>query len=102
MLAPVAECLSSHPARDRRLCAIAHPVDAVAVRDSGLPHLVSSRQNVCVPLPKQHSGLLHAMVDSTGLKVFGEGEWMALPCVNMAIQTAPAWCFCPLIRPTST
>jgi DDE family transposase len=28
-----------------------------------------------MPQPKRHSGPVHLVVDSTGLKVFGEGEW---------------------------
>ena len=32
-------------------------------------------KTVTVALPKKHTGALHAVVDSTGLKVFGEGEW---------------------------
>jgi hypothetical protein len=32
-------------------------------------------QTITVKLPKKRSGSLHAVLDSTGLKVFGEGEW---------------------------
>jgi hypothetical protein len=30
---------------------------------------------LCIDLPKKASGPLHLVIDSTGLKVYGEGEW---------------------------
>ncbi len=44
----------------------------------------------CIKLPPQpRSGPLHLVVDATGLKIFGQGEWAA--CKHGARKAGPGW-----------
>ncbi len=49
------------------------------LRDRGAPdHTTLSRRNQTVEVPafrRDHAGPIHLIVDSTGLKIFGAGEW---------------------------
>ena len=46
--------------------------------DLGVPDystLCRRAKTLCIALPKKATGPLHLVIDSTGLKVYGEGEW---------------------------
>ena len=59
-------------------------------------HTTLSRRHrsVEVPhLPKGHEGPLHLVIDSTGLKIFGDGEWRWCTALGLTSQFGPSILF---------
>ena len=73
----------SRPQADRRLRSLADRLDGPRARDDDpvrMDHTTLSRRSGALEVQRhvnQHRGPIHLVIDSTGLKIVGDGEWHA-------------------------